>query len=111
MTKPIRPAGVVEIQKRKDSIFYIFNQLILANWDGECAKVYQLEAGHRIAKTTGVTFDDVCENKYFNGICEHKYLYIENEYRQAGWSVIFHTPGLNEPHFDPYWLFRKGDTD
>lgn len=106
MTKPIKPSDVARIQERKDYIF-AFNQSILASWDGDCAKVYQEEISHRIAKTIGVTFNDICQNRYFDGICENKYMYIENEYRNAGWSVTFHSPGVYENSYDPYWLFRK----
>ena len=63
-----------------------FNELIVENLDDHFANVKQKDVVARIkSKMTTETFD-------------HRWLNIEDVYRQAGWKVVYDKPGYNESY-------------
>lgn len=96
---PIKPK---EVQSRKyaslpEEVFEIFNRLILDDWNGHEATVYQRKAAKLIAKALNTSTKDVYDRRLLD---------IESVYRKAGWKVTYDKPGYCE-NYEAFFQFRK----
>lgn len=99
MVKPIRPAEVIEtrIASLPDGVIEAWNELIVQNFSGNSATVYQDEATNHIANKMQCSKQEVY-NKHW--------LDIEEVYRKVGWLVKYDKPGYNES-YDAFFVFSK----
>lgn len=100
MVKPISPNEVVaqKLATFPDEVIETWNQLIAKKFDGSnTVKINQDEIVEALAAANGVDRKTV----FFMG-----WLYIEDLYRRAGWSVKYEKPSYDEGH-EPYFEFKR----
>ena len=82
-TKPISPDQLLDRETKSippDEVFEIFNELIVANWNGTCAIVTQKAVVHTIVEKLNISATKVMSRGYLD---------IENAYRELGWDVEY----------------------
>lgn len=99
MPGPIKPKDV-QAQKNAaipEEVFEVINALILREWNGSEALVYQDEAAKQVAKALKITKALVYSRNLLD---------IEDAYIKAGWDVEYDKPGYNES-YEAHFRFRK----
>ena len=98
MITPITPDEMPKIFV-PDEVISIFNRHIKKNWNGEQSYILQDDLMHDIVRETGKTRDEVYE---------HRWLDVEDIYRDAGWSVEYHKPyAMDGENFRSHFIFKK----
>lgn len=89
--QPIKPNEIPQRQMDAidDAVVEVWNNLIIKNFRGNQAVVYQDDAITVIQNAMGVDRSDVFENGW---------LEIEPLFRRAGWKVEYDKPGYNESY-------------
>jgi len=96
---PIKPSEVGKIKQATipDEVIEAFNELIVANWEGESAVFLQKDAVKLIAKRLKIRQDAIFDKGYLD---------VEALYRKQGWVVTYDGPGFNES-YDATFKFAK----
>ena len=94
---PLDPNDPLLILHIPPEVFEVFNDLILKNWNGKQAKVCQKEVAVLVAVKLNITRDIVFDKNFLD---------IENNYRNAGWTVKYDKPAYDE-NYEAYFLFTK----
>lgn len=96
-TKALRPEEVVKTRKESlpEAVLEIFNQLIIENFDGRSATVYQ-EAVIRKLVDRGFSRKEIFQRGWLD---------VEDIYREAGWKVMYDKPAYCET-YEAYFEFR-----
>ena len=100
--EPIKPSEVVG-KKREilpDAVVKVFNDLIVAKWDGRESLITQEEV---VMQLTAL---DIVQQYIFEKHLLFHLLDVEDIYRQAGWKVEYNRPGYNES-YKAYFVFSK----
>ena len=97
------PIAPDEIGKYKstyfpEEVYKAFNELIVKNFSGDQATVYQDDVVEYIMKL----MPHLSREQVF----EKKYLDVEQVYRNEGWNVSYSKPGYNETG-KSYFIFQK----
>jgi|CXWL01.1.fsa_nt_gi hypothetical protein len=100
MIKPISPDDVAgkKAATIPDVVFEAINDLIVKNWAGTRATILQSKIVESILNR-----DDAITEK---SIFEHRWLDIEDIYREAGWDVKYDKPAYNES-YSATFIFKK----
>lgn len=96
VTKPISPYDIPE-KPIPGGVFEAFNELIIREFDGNRAVVWQKEAAKLASEKTGFSIDALYSKKFMD---------VELSYTKAGWEVVYDKPGYNES-YPPSYTFRK----
>ena len=94
---PLDPNDPLLILHIPPEVFEVFNDLILKNWNGKQAKVYQKEVAGLVAVKLNITRDIVFAKNFLG---------IEGHYRKAGWRVNYDKPTYPEDE-EAYFIFTK----
>ena len=99
MKEPIRPEDVAaaKMTDLPEEVIDVFNELIVATWDGRSATVMQDEAAEEIATRLGVSRQEVFDRRLLD---------VEPIYRAFGWGVCYDKPGFNES-YAPRFIFGR----
>jgi len=95
MTKPITPDEAENAKEIPDNVIQVINKLLKRNYRNGYATIKQSEIIREFKKTQGVN------------LFENWWLDFEPLYRNAGWEVIYESPGYNEDWYDPYYRFSR----
>lgn len=96
MSKPIRPS---EVSGRLNNsipatVIDAFNELIVKNFTGSCAIIFQKDA-IALIKKKGINEGELFENRWLD---------VEDVFRKSGWEVLYDKPGYNES-YEPTFQF------
>jgi hypothetical protein len=91
MAGPIKPSDMVALKTKTipEEVFQVFNEAIVAAWDGRGATLMQNRMVAAIVDRLGV-----CRSEVF----DLHLLDVEESYRAAGWNVEYDKPGYNETY-------------
>ncbi len=93
MVTPIKPPEVLEYRKKivPAEVIKIVNHLIAEKWEHNTrsALVYQDDIINDITSTLGISRNEVFSSGYLN---------FEDVYKDAGWRVLYDSPGYNESY-------------
>ena len=100
MIEPIKPEDVNEVKASKlpDEVIQIFNDLIVAKWNGTSAVIKREDAISRIQ----AAMNPIERAEIF----DRKLLDVEYTFRKAGWIVDYQSPDWDED-YEPYYTFSK----
>lgn len=95
----IRPDQIDQARKDyiPEEVIAVFNELIIENFNGNQAVVYQDDAEAKIAEVLGIQRQVVYDRRYMD---------IEQIFREAGWKVEYDSPAYCES-FRAHWTFIK----
>ncbi len=82
----------------------IMNALIQRHYSSGSSKVYQKDVILALSKHPSYSqfaYAEIREDIFGNRLLD-----IEEFYRQAGWSVVYHKPAYDES-FAAYWVFKR----
>lgn len=96
---PITPDEIVEEQSRRipEKVIGVYNDLLVREWDGSRAIIYQDEVINDITAVMDISRDEVFRRKYLN---------IECIFKKVGWKVKYNKPAYGE-EFKTNFLFTK----
>lgn len=98
--KPLAPGDLGEAVSAiiPPAVFDAFNELIVANWNGGQATVYQEDAVKKIEDKMSVSRTEVFAKGWLN---------VEPAYRAQGWKVEYDKPAYNESYRASFVFTKK----
>lgn len=99
MSLPVRPEDVAAAKAAAlpPEVIDVFNELIVAAWDGRSATVMLGDAAEAVSERLGISHEEAFERHLLD---------VEPVYRAAGWDVTYDKPGYNET-YRPHFTFRR----
>ena len=95
--KPISPEYTIKKRVIPKEVFDSINELILKEWDGDSAKIYQSDIVELITSKNNNLTNEL--------IFKKNYLDIEKIYEEQGWKVEFDQPSIGD-NFKAYFYFE-----
>jgi len=99
---PISPNDLCKLKRQSipDKVIDSFNELIVKNWNNDCAVVSQKNVVDLISKKEGF---GVNRSRIF----KEGWLNIEEVFAEAGWQVSYSSSDYTSGESDAFWKFSK----
>lgn len=104
MSGPIKAQDVAKAKSASipEEVFTAFNELIVKDWNGYSATVYQDSVVKLALEKLTAAGQPIHRAQLFNS----GWLDIEDSYRSTGWIVHYDKPGYNES-YEAHFIFKK----
>jgi len=110
---PIKPQDIKRDPKARripEAVFVAFNELLVEKWDGREARITLIEALKLAVEKMNRYFADSAGEPQIVSeavLMNNRWMDVEDDYRKAGWSVVYEQPIRGEDDFGAYYVFTK----